>query len=414
VAREATRLRAFQRQHCIDGLDAVILYLINLVDGESLNADQVRYRLLLLDKAAARDGQPVPSRNRVVRTTMRGLYREVARSRSREPQPLYLEDVAAMLDALRAERLPQQQDVSLVLLANATGMTTRALRSLTWADVRVRREGLTLRVPPSVATYGPRGEMAVSVDQFPRTVEAVRDLRRLAGPVPGPVYAMRPGRAASAARARSVLRGAPGRGKQWTWEVATPSPEASLEQCLAVLQRPRLTQLRDAALVTLAFSGCLSSVEATRLCCGDVQVSERGLELHIAGRQRPTGVPYSRGRHCPVGYWTAWLAALDEHGRASPKAPAFPGVRGEVVTGSSGLEAVELIRIVKRRAVAAGLQGEFSFTSLRIGFIRTAARAGVPAPLILQQAGLRTMRGLLLHVRRERLLSDSVAGRVGL
>lgn len=414
MAREASRLEAFQQQYDVHRVDALVLYLTDLADTQSLNSDQIRYRLRLLDKAAARSGQPLPSQNRVVMTTMRGLYRQVPRGRIREPQPLYLEDVTAILDALRAERLPQQQDIALVQLANATGMTARALRRLTWADVRLRRDCVGLRVTPSGAAHGPRGDIVIRVGQFPRTVEAMRELRRLAGPVPGPVFARQPGHAATPAHIRSVLRDAPGRGTHWSWQAVTSSPEELLQSCLTELRQPRLMQLRDASLVALAFSACLSSIEATRLACGDVSVSDRGLRLQISGRRHPVGIPHSRGRHCPVGYWLAWQAALSQHSRAGPGDPAFPAVRGEVVMGTVGIDALTLIRIVQDRSRAAGLQGEFSFTSLRIGFIRTAARLDVPASLILQQAGLRTMRGLLVHVRRERLITDSVASRVGL
>ena len=82
--------------------------------------------------------------------------------------------------------------------------------------------------------------------------------------------------------------------------------------------------------------------------------------------------------------------------------------------GTGGLDKTTLNWIVHGLARDARLTGEFCFMSLRSGFVRTAVRAGVPDPLILSQAGFRTMQGLLRHSRREHLVRDSIAGRVGL
>ena len=52
--------------------------------------------------------------------------------------------------------------------------------------------------------------------------------------------------------------------------------------------------------------------------------------------------------------------------------------------------------------------------SLRIGFIRTAARDGVADHLVLSHTGLRWLHSVELHRNRERLVTHSLAGRVGL
>lgn len=414
ASREAARLDAFQRQHDISGPEAVALYLTNLVDAASLSARQVRYRLRLLDRAAEPSGQPLPSSERVVAMTLRSIRRALPPATPGETQPLYLEDITAMLDALRADRLPQKQDMALVLLANATGMTASSLRRLTWTHMRLGRDAVTVRVPPNSHSQGPTGAVTIESADFPRTVEALRELRRAAAPGTGRVFRGEARGAAEEAPTGPVLATAPGRGGSWTQSLLTAAPEPTLEPWLDILGQPRLSQLRDAALVSLAFTACLSSTEATRLTCGDIHTSAHGLRLNVPGRRGPTGVPYSRGRHCPVGYWLSWFAALERRGSADAAAPAFPAVHGHTIARKNGLDDLNMTHIVRKLCQEARLEGDFSFTSLRVGFVRTAIRAAVPEPLILQQAGLRTMTGLQTHVRREQLIADSVAGRLGL
>jgi len=145
---------------------------------------------------------------------------------------------------------------------------------------------------------------------------------------------------------------------------------------------------------------------------GHVRVAPEGLLLAVPGRRDITAVPRS-DRYCPVEAWTAWADRLHRTEQAGPASPALPRVMKTVV-GDEAVDASNLSRIVANRAAAAGLRGEFAFTSLRVGFLRTAARAGVPEHLVLRQAGLRWLHSVELHVRRERLVSHSVAGRLGL
>jgi hypothetical protein len=70
--------------------------------------------------------------------------------------------------------------------------------------------------------------------------------------------------------------------------------------------------------------------------------------------------------------------------------------------------------IATGRAQQAGLIGTYSFASLRTGFIRTALRAGVPPHVVAHHAGIAYLQNVSVHRRRELLLTDNVAARVGL
>lgn len=141
------------------------------------------------------------------------------------------------------------------------------------------------------------------------------------------------------------------------------------------------------------------TIEATGLRCGDVQAVDGGLQLSVPGRRRPTGVPAARGRHCPLTYWTTGRRASPIRPAQRPACPRFPAIAGRVVTGDVGLNALTLIRIVDDAAKGARLAEDYTWTSLRIGFVRTAVRGKPPEPLIIERAGLHTLKGLTLAHR---------------
>jgi hypothetical protein len=241
----------------------------------------------------------------------------------------------------------------------------------------------------------------------------MRALRHLSGPGPGYVFGTTPDRPGGRAWSSDITAALPARQRTWTWQAVQPLPESQLADALQALDQPSLRQLRNAALVTLSFAACLTGLEASRLTCGQVADGQAGLRVHLPHRRQDVAVPLARGRHCPVLSWRAWRAALETTGAGTADSPAFPAIHGEGVPGQA-LELLGLFRCVSELAANAGLSGEFGFTSLRLGFIRTALRAEVPETLILAQSGLVTMRGLELHARRERLVSHSIAGLVGL
>ena len=65
-------------------------------------------------------------------------------------------------------------------------------------------------------------------------------------------------------------------------------------------------------------------------------------------------------------------------------------------------------------AVVALLDGHYTYSSLRVGFIRTALRANQPAHRVAAHAHLRELSSVAVHERRENVIRRSVAGRLGL
>ncbi len=70
--------------------------------------------------------------------------------------------------------------------------------------------------------------------------------------------------------------------------------------------------------------------------------------------------------------------------------------------------------VVHDRCTQAGLDGNHSFTNLPDGWIRDALRGGVPIHEVAAHADLRSLSSVNRHERREKLLTDNVAGRLGL
>jgi hypothetical protein len=179
------------------------------------------------------------------------------------------------------------------------------------------------------------------------------------------------------------------------------------------LRQPRPWQLRDRALLLLGFFGCLTSAEASSLLAAHVVVREEGLLLSVPGRRHQVALPARTDAACPLSAWRAWQGALRADNGADSDRPAFPDMpTGRDWTRCAGPSA--LSHVVKEHCARASLYGSYSFTSLRIGFIRTAARAGVPIHLVYGQAGVSSLGSVELHYRRERLLQHNLIDHVGL
>jgi integrase len=198
-------------------------------------------------------------------------------------------------------------------------------------------------------------------------------------------------------------------------------------------------EVRDRALLLLAFTSALRRSELAALDVADLERDPAGLIVHIrrsktdaAGEGAYIGIPYaSRRQLCAVLAVDAWLdrlAALvgtpvgelagpllrpiDRHGRlgslgASRHGPSArlsePGVRDAVV----------------RRARAAGLSpthGErfFSAHSTRSGFATQAAANGASERSIMDQGRWKSLQVARSYIRRGSVFTDNAAGRLGL
>lgn len=179
----------------------------------------------------------------------------------------------------------------------------------------------------------------------------------------------------------------------------------------AMGSRPK--DVRDSALLLLAFAGGFRRSEIVGLDCKDFITVRQGLEVTIRrsktdqnGVGRKIGIPFGRGRWCAVAAYEKWQAfsgisngalfrPVDRHGRVGAKR-----LSGEAVCS-----------VVRERTQAAGLDPKkYSGHSLRAGLATSAAQAGVSSWKIRQQTGHASDAMLNRYIRNGELFVDNVIG----
>jgi integrase len=193
---------------------------------------------------------------------------------------------------------------------------------------------------------------------------------------------------------------------------AKPLLLAELIQVLdATGDRPK--DLRDRALLLIGFAGALRRSELVGLNRGEVEHARQGAILHLLrsksdqeARGQKIGIPFARGRWCPVAALEAWLTIsgiiegpifrpVDRHGR----------IHGCRLSGEAVGE------IVRERVRAVGLDGSgYSGHSLRAGLATSASQFGVPTWKIRQQTRHASDAMLARYVRDGELFTANAAG----
>ncbi len=233
----------------------------------------------------------------------------------------------------------------------------------------------------------------------------------------------------------TAKRGAP---PLWTSDIerivaatlAVPSP-AGLGQGRA--------ELRDRALLLLAFTTALRRSELAALDLSDLEPDPAGLVVHVrrsktdqSGEGSYIGVPYaSRPALCAVratAAWTGALAAKLESPREQLSGPVFRpvdrhdrlGTLGASSRGPYARLSPDAVRAaLVRRATAAGLtpaHGDRFFTahSTRSGFATQAAANGATEAAIMAQGRWKSLQVARGYIRRGSVFTDNAAGRLGL
>ena len=171
--------------------------------------------------------------------------------------------------------------------------------------------------------------------------------------------------------------------------------------------------VRDRALLLMGFAGGFRRSELVALRVDEVETVRQGLKVQISraktdqmGIGRQIGIPFARGRFCPVKSLETWLSklpiadglifrALDRH--------------GHIVADQLSTEAVS--QIVKDRAAQIGLDpAGYSGHSLRAGLCTSAAAAGISTLAIRQQTGHRSDQMVARYVRAGELFTNNAAG----
>jgi hypothetical protein len=133
--------------------------------------------------------------------------------------------------------------------------------------------------------------------------------------------------------------------------------------------------------------------------------------LLVPSRREPTWISVEDDVLGAAKAWTDWLVLRAAEGIDT--ALAFLSVSGTNIwdqpMGRGGLN-----KVVQQRAEQAGLRGSYTFTSLRVGLMRTMLREGTSPHLVAGRADVRTLSGIARHAVRENVLRDNVAARLGL
>jgi integrase len=210
---------------------------------------------------------------------------------------------------------------------------------------------------------------------------------------------------------RATLRGIK-RTYGYAQHQAKPLLLTELIQALdATGDRPK--DLRDRALLLCGFAGALRRSELVGLDVGDVEQARQGVILHIRqsksdqeARGQTIGIPFARGRWCPVAALEAWLTIS-----GISEGPIFRPVdrHGRVHDGRLSGDAVA--EIVRERVSAVGLAPSgYSGHSLRAGLATSAAQIGVPVWKIRAQTRHASDPMLARYIRDGELFTDNAAG----
>lgn len=413
--RQATALRAAadlsafrERLNLPDTPESLLLYLTHLLS-TGASGHVLRKRVQQLDAARRLGGNQPWTTDPDVRLLLRGLHQVAPLTNTARGHPLYRELVLAMVDAIMLPSHDQRRWRAAILLTNETGASARSIASLRWSDVRFRGNEMSVRWRDDAAIRKGYAQ-TVTHDASPMAFEAMRDLWTQAPDRSGAVFASRWGIC----------------DYQQVWASCRELPAYSAH----LRRRPRLTdaeldplvrraadpthkQLRDRALVLVGYTGALRTREATTAAVGWFRTDTRGLLLDVPLRREVTAVPASGDAYCPVTAWTEWLARLRLLDRGGDGEPAFPQMY-QREPGIDPLGPTGLNTLVSERSAAAGLEDDHKFTNLRDGWIRDAIRAGATSQEVAAHADMRSLGGVARHERRENLLRDNVAARLGL
>jgi len=173
-----------------------------------------------------------------------------------------------------------------------------------------------------------------------------------------------------------------------------------------------LAAARDRALLLLGYAGAFRRSELVALDVEQLRFSKPGLYVWIAAAKND---PRKKGRELyvprlPAGSQSATLCAvaaleqwLEAVGATGPAFRTFD-LRGRLT--AARLDPGDVARILRRRAAAAGVDGDFAGHSLRRGFITNAAKKKIPIESIKRVTGQRSSGIVLDYVAAATLDDD--------
>jgi len=179
--------------------------------------------------------------------------------------------------------------------------------------------------------------------------------------------------------------------------------------------------VRDRALLLIGFAGAFRRSELVAFDVDDITDTDDGLHIVVRhsksdqeGEGAVVGVPYgSNPATCPVRAWRAWLTVRDEAG-LTDAVPAFLSIAKGGKISDRRLPGRVVAGIVKRRAAAAGLDGDFAAHSLRAGFATEAFGNAVPEFSVMRHGRWKSSSSMRGYIREGSLWGDNAAAKLGL
>ena len=173
-----------------------------------------------------------------------------------------------------------------------------------------------------------------------------------------------------------------------------------------------LPALRDRALLLLGYAGAFRRSELVALDVDNLRFTRAGLYVWIAAAKND---PRKKGRElyvprlgvtspaaelCAAAALERWLALVGAFG------PVFRTFDLRLQLTPQRLDPGDVARILRRRAAAAGVVGDFGGHSLRRGFITNAAKKKIPIESIKRVTGQRSNGVVLDYVAAATLDDD--------
>jgi integrase len=190
-----------------------------------------------------------------------------------------------------------------------------------------------------------------------------------------------------------------------------------LEPLRAVIaQIPRGTRgLRDRALILIGWAAALRRSELAALRVSQLCFEEEGVVVWLQrskmdqeGAGDTVAIPFGADPGtCPVKALRGWLALAGNDGTVFRRVDRHGNI-GASLTSSA------IATIVRERAEAVGLEGNFAGHSLRAGFATAAARAGRTEAAIMRHGRWKSVQVARRYIRHGSRWIDNPAENLGL
>lgn len=402
--------------------ETLMIYLAAMATADSPAAiSTLRGVVAAVNRVHLEAGQPPPGDDPGIAILLRGYARSTRRPVARKQVDALR--IAALIDVVGAMQPADARSVrdAALLALHAVGADTGFLAHVVWSGVAFAERSARLTVHPHRGSPTTT-RLTVRDTKTLAPFTALRQWRAIATGT-GPVFV-----AADQDGSLSSRRPHPSDLDQAIsarlLSLGQQQSTAGYQAAIDSLLQPNPWTLRDRAMILLGFAGAFRRTEICALTWADLTEHDDGLVVLIRrsktdplGRGREIGIPYGTSVDtCPVTAVTAWRRRMETTlgERFTPELPCFVAIRRAGGVGTGHLSEASISRVLKERARAAAVPGNFGGRSLRAGFISTAADLNIPIEVIAKHSRHATMDNLLRYIRADDPFRRNAASAIGL